>query len=610
MIPTHQDLHTALKSPREEDRHDALRALRSLDLKESGAFLFYAMGDESWRVRKEAVDVFVSSAPDDSQIDMLLELLRTWDNAGLRNSAAEAAVRLGTKATSSLIHMVHDPDSDVRKFVIDVMGAIGTNDFVPTLLDALADPDVNVAAAAAEHLGSIGCTSAVPRLIAAIVENEAPFFRFNALAALGKLAAPAPVPEAITRLAGQDILRKAVYECLGSIGDHTVAPLLLEGFGIRQKSSRGAAARAFYRILERSAGQRRNQLEDLLHGLGGSDTVACLAELATSEDTAIAEATTVLLGIINDSSAVPALMKAYANERLSALAVKALRGMGPRALERLTGSFADAGDMERGLICGLIGELGYRTASATVTGALADQSPAVRRAAVTAAGKLGLAEIVPGIVKLLDDPDHDVRDAAVTSLQLLALVDRPAVQDVARKLSDSDQPAQRRDASILLIAIGDGERLTLLTKDEDPGVRQAAVTGLGTLCPPAAGRALQIALVDEDPEVRVSAAAALGNLGTPESLSHLRLALNDDDPWVRCAALKSIVRIAPDEMLASISSLLSDPVDLVVLTCLELLDTAGTREASALAARLTDSPDREIAALAATIAARHTEQGA
>src|SRR6185369_6899374 len=187
------------------------------------------MGDESWRVRKEAVEVFVSSDPGERMIDDLLELLRCEDNAGLRNSSAEAVTRLGERATAPLIRLVHDADAEVRKFVIDVMGGIGASAFIPSLLAALNDVDVNVAAAAAEHLGNLGDARVVQDLIRAIVLNNSDFFRFNALAAIGKLAVPAPVPEEIRQLAQQDLLRKAVYECLGSIADESAVPLLLEG---------------------------------------------------------------------------------------------------------------------------------------------------------------------------------------------------------------------------------------------------------------------------------------------------------------------------------------------------------------------------------------------
>lgn len=596
------DILEALKSPLEEDRHDALNALRRVDLSESGAYLLYAMGDESWRVRKEAVDVFVSAMPDDSHIEMLLELLRNWDNAGLRNSAAEAAIRLGRRVTAPLMRRIHDGDEDVRKFVVDVMGAIGTPDFVPTLLEALHDSDVNVAAAAAEHLGNMGCTSVVPKLIAAIVENDAVFFRFNALAALGKLATPAAVPVEITRLAGEEILCKAVYDCLGSIADHSVAPLVLDGFSNRKKSSRCAAVKAFVRIIERSSGSAREELEQRLKGLSGSDAVASLAELVEGGDLVAAEAATVLLGIIGDERSVPALLSAYAIERLSSYAVKSLRIMGASGLASMVSSYDAAGDAQRGVILSLIGELSYLAGASLVIAALRDRSPLVRREAVTSVGRLELAASVPVVVELLNDPDDDVRNAALACLQSLSRIDRAAVEEVAHHLAESESPEQRRDAAILIAAMGDAMRLSLLTKDENPGVRQASVAALGRLkCTDAAGT-LKIALADEDPEVRVAAAEALGELGTPENLQALELALSDDDPWVRCAALGSIVSIAPSgqgmELVRRMSGDTSEPV---VFRCLELLERYGTPQAAALISSLAASSNPDIAEMAQMI---------
>ena len=97
------NIQSALKSQDEEVRRRAIQGLRGMQLQKTCSLLFNSMGDESWRVRKEAVEVFVSSDPAEPSITSLLELLRCEDNAGLRNSAAEAVSRLGERASGPLI---------------------------------------------------------------------------------------------------------------------------------------------------------------------------------------------------------------------------------------------------------------------------------------------------------------------------------------------------------------------------------------------------------------------------------------------------------------------------------------------------------------------------
>ena len=598
------DIQNLLQSPDEEARRGALQSLRGRELRETRALLFAAMGDTSWRVRKEAVDIFVAAAPEESAIEALLELLRSQDNAGLRNSAAEAVAKLGTRAAAPLGRLLDDRDGDVRKFVVDVMGLIASPEFVPALLSSLHDPDVNVASAAAEHLGNIGDTGSVPDLIRAVVENDSVLFRFSALAALGKLTSHVPVPDEIIRLADQDILRKGVYECLGSIGDESVVPILLQGILSRQRSSRSAAVIAWYRIFSRSSATSRQELEDALRRMPADEVVPTLVDLFDSSDSTLAEAVTVLLGIIGDMRGAETLLAAFANERLSGIALASLKRLGSRAMDAMIALYPQATETARCAICTVVGELAHRPGADMIRWALHDPAVLVRKAAISAAGRLGLTDSIPDMVPLLDDMDAGVRNAVIACFQRLAFIDRTAIQAVAQQLTESPRPEQRRDAVILHAALGDGEPLTLLVKDADPSVRQAAVAAIGRLRLATASGILLIALVDEDPEVRIAVVEALGEVGGSDVIEHLRYALNDEDIWVRCAVLRSIARIDRAAAFPAILSQYAHADGLLMITCLELLETIGSREAMDLVEAALYSPDREIVSLATAILAR------
>ncbi|MBI2355433.1 MAG: HEAT repeat domain-containing protein [Deltaproteobacteria bacterium] len=598
------DIRNILRSRDEETRRAALQALRGRALQETRDLLFSAMGDESWRVRKEAVDVFVTSDPDEQAIEALLELLRNHENAGLRNSAAEAVAKLGVRAAVPLSRLSGDTDKDVRKFVIDVMGIIGSPEFVPVLLASLDDPDDNVASAAAEHLGHIGDTGSVPYLIRAVVANDSLLFRFSALAALGKMTSHVPVPDEIITLADQDILRKGVYDCLGSIGDESVSPILLQGFTSRQKSTRRAAVTSWYRIFSRSSATARQGLEESLRRMSHGQVVPTLIDQFDVHDNDLAEAVTVLLGIIGDMRGFETLLAAFASERLSGVALASLKRLGADAMEALVAMYPRVDETSRSAICTVVGELAHRAGGVLIREALHDQSPLVRKAAVSAAGRLGLTDRIPDIVALLGDADFEARNAAVACLQLLARMDRAAIQAVARQLGESEQPGQRRDAVVLHAALGDGERLSMLVKDEDPVVRQAAVAAIGKLKLSAASGALLIALVDEDPEVRIAAAEALGVIGGPDVAGPLKHALDDEDIWVRCAVLRSITRIEGAAALPLIRTVLPLAEGMLMITCLELLEQLGSREAMELVEAALESSDREMVTLAISILAR------
>ncbi|WP_318258722.1 HEAT repeat domain-containing protein [Geobacter anodireducens] len=141
-----------LQSSDEETRRRAVLDLATVSLDDARELLFVAMGDGSWRVRKEAVSLLLGMCPDKGTIEGIIGLLASVDNAGLRNSAVEVLEGLAGRAVPALLAHLKDDDRDVRKFVVDILGTIGDRSSIPALIDALDDPDPNVSAAAAENL--------------------------------------------------------------------------------------------------------------------------------------------------------------------------------------------------------------------------------------------------------------------------------------------------------------------------------------------------------------------------------------------------------------------------------------------------------------------------
>src|SRR5512135_1017360 len=118
--------------------------------------LLNAMQDVSWRVRKTAVEILFQDYAVEEYIDGLIQLLHIEDNAGARNSAIEALIRLGRKASVYLIEAFKTPNKDVRKFIIDVLGELMDNRSLGLMLEAIRDEDENVRATAVEQLGKVG----------------------------------------------------------------------------------------------------------------------------------------------------------------------------------------------------------------------------------------------------------------------------------------------------------------------------------------------------------------------------------------------------------------------------------------------------------------------
>jgi HEAT repeat protein len=212
-VENEKKIRALLDSAQEEERLQGLKELGRCSSGDSAPAIIRALGDESWRVRKEAAELFISLPGGDALTGEIIELLHSEDNAGLRNTAVEILVRLGHLAIPLLLEELSCSDHDVRKFVLDILGEIGDESIVPSMLRALSDPDDNVRAAAAENLGRIGSVESVPALIAALGHSDL-WFRFTVLEALGEIGAPVPM-DSLLRYKDDRLLRKALFDCLG-----------------------------------------------------------------------------------------------------------------------------------------------------------------------------------------------------------------------------------------------------------------------------------------------------------------------------------------------------------------------------------------------------------
>lgn len=594
-----QKIRSALQSVDEEIRRSALHSLRAIQCPEAQAIIFDAMGDGSWRVRKEAVECYIFSNPDPDSVEQLLNLLRNEDNAGLRNSAAETVIRLGSVCAKPLMKMVQDQDADVRKFVIDVMGAIGDSIFVPSLLQALNDPEVNVASAAAEQLGAIGNVGASGELMQAILDRDEVMFRFSALGALGLLAEPAPVPEALVNLADDDILRKAVLECLGAVSDDSSYKLLLDNFSCPQKNSRAAAVKALYKIYRRSTAAAQVKMREALQLFKESQVIDGLLELFDKRDVSLTEALLWVSVVTRDARFIPLLIEAYTDERTSDAALFALKSFSREALHEIILRYSSLDENGKSGLCILIAECGYSGFNDVIREALHDPSAQVRKAAAMAVGKLGLITLIPDLILLIDDSDTHVFASAVTSLQSLAMISRSEIAAEVGRLCSSKMLHHRKAAALLLAALGEKDRLLLLIKDEDPQIRKTAVAAVGTSRVETSGSILVLALADEDPDVRIAVADALGNLQDKTTLDALEHALNDKDVWVQSSVLKAIARIAPDKALGIIKSFHTGIEGMLLITSIKILEEIAGSESEEIIRCALQNSDNDIARQAA-----------
>lgn len=593
MVEKIELLAEQLRSADEETRRLAVAGLSGYPIGETKDYLFVALGDASWRVRKEAVDALLAATVSAEIIEEFVLLLAS-ENAGLRNSTVETLERLGVRTMPVLSRHVTDDDHDVRKFVMDILGSIGGAEAVPLLLKALDDPEPNVCAAAAENLGNIGNIQAVPHLLQALDKNDI-WLRYTILEALSKIGKTVPMA-VITPLVGENLLKKAAFDCLGSIGDAEAAPLLIEGLKERVKNIREAAVVALMKVRERLPTAEAKQLLDKkLMAFNGSPSMEGLLSSLDTADRGLKEALLKLLGIIGDERAIERLLQCFRDDRLRKYCLPAFKAMGEKAAIPLMRRFPEVDDEERSLIAYICGELRLPGSSHLLREGMRDSSSLLRKVSVKAAGKTGLTGLVKEIATLLDDTEPEVREGAVEALSRLAAEDGEEVLKIAGRLASAELPEMRCYASILFSSLGDTDKLSLLIKDDDATVRKTAVNFLAALKKGSSVGQLVMALVDEKADVRIAVAGALGEIGGADVLEPLLLAMKDEDPSVKCAALKSLGKLRHGGARQAIVELLATDTDgLVTISALKTLAEIGEEGLPELLKKALYHPDEEV----------------
>lgn len=580
-------------SSEEEQRRVAVSSFVKFPFPDIRDLLYEAMGDESWRVRKEALEVLFRHPVDETVTEDMILLLRASDNAGLRNSACEALERFGERSLQVLLRYVNDDDPDVRKFVIDVLGNIGSPDAVPKLIPSLRDSDPNVASAAAETIGKIGDPRGVPELLAVLDRSNIPLC-YTVLEALGRIGIPIPI-DTILSLSGEQLLKKPLIDCLGAIGDVGAVPILMEGLGEKAKHVRSAAASALLKIRDGLPEEKAGASIDApLRSLAGTPFARDLITSIGETEKTLTEQLIRIIGLLGDPAAATVLLKGCRDDRLRGISLQAFREIGPKGWQALIDFYCSADEEHKIYISYICGELGVKESSGILRDGMRSGCHMLRRVAAVAAGNIREKEVVGDLETLLNDDELDVRVAAVEALARLADEDSLSVERIARELSASPGPDKRRSAVSLYAALRMTDRLVRMIKDEDANVRTAAVFSLAELKDSGSVNHLVMSLVDEEPNVRMAAAGALGEFGGELAINSLILALKDPNQWVKCAALRSLGMLKVSESKSAIEELANRSEGLVLIAALRTMLEIDPESARQLCIKALGQGDDEV----------------
>lgn len=306
-----------------ERRRLAVREAESLDA------LIAALGDDSWRVRKLAVDRIAAWPDPAKSARALAEVLAETDEVALRNSAIEALTRTGPPAVAVLTGLLV-PEQPHRKFFVDALGALRDLRAVPGLTRCLRDPDVNVRVAAAEALGRIGGTEAEGALLET-ADTDDMMLQLTALDALAELGAVVPVDRLLPRV-DTPVVRVSALRLLGRARDPRALPTLMGALGDKTRRAREAAIESLARYADDASSPDELAVLTSEARALPPPTVNHIAEAVSARRPEVRRGAALLLGLGKHTSAVPELAAGLLDPETGAACSRAIEAMGADAV--------------------------------------------------------------------------------------------------------------------------------------------------------------------------------------------------------------------------------------------------------------------------------------
>jgi HEAT repeat protein len=585
-----QELEKLLKDNDVEIRREALESLRGKSDSTYINLLLSAMEDPIWRIRNTAIDILLEEYHVETYVDGLIQLLYRDDNAGARNSAIEALIRLNKKVTPFLIDAFNTPNRDVRKFIIDVLGEFKDKRSLPLMLNALKDEDENVRATAIEHIGKVGEESVVNALIE-IVESDNIWTAYPAIDALGRIEDKKAIPTLINAL-NKKTLRVPAIKSLSLIAEPETLKYIIPFIKDPSKAIQEEALLAMERFYHK--GVSEVFITDEIKRLIGDEALDILIPHIWSKKHEVRISAILILGLMKDERAYNPLLEISQEEKFVEDVKRAFVFIGNNRPESLLKLFDTDSIYQKRFVCEIAGKISSPIYYPVFESLLKDEDGHIRAIAAIALSRIGDPRAIQPIKTLLGDTYEDVQEAAVEALS--GLGSNLIVNEFIAMLNDQNLNL-RKNAALILGRIGAREAIPALgfaLKDGEVAVRKACIEAFSMLKTEDSIKFLIHALTDEEPQIRVSSALSLGQIGGEGVFEALSLLLSDIDDSVRVAVSKAFGMLKDPRAVKLLISLLSDKNGFVVTTTIESLSTIGGEEARSALLRMLSHEDKEI----------------
>ena len=514
--------------------------------------MFELLGDKDWRVRKTIVDGLVRDARPDI-VNGLLDSLADPENAGKRNSATEALMRIGEIAIAPIVERLRvEQDLDVRLSLVNLLGDLRSPDGFVILSELLdTETDINLASSVVSSLGKYRDAAALPHLIRVLGQRDDLWLKFHVVEALGEIGDRAALPS-ILPLYTEKSLRKPVLEAIGKIADVGTVNFLLRIIAEEEKLNL-TALRSLVRIAEASKPRiveqaERNLIQNRFRESFPRDKITPLIDhLHTTPKREVKSFILKFLGWSGDERALPVLIDHLDQPDTAEVAAQALIDFGDGAITAILQALQNAEEDEiLALLLRVINVVGGRETLPSIFPLLDHDNPMIRRLAIETLGDIPHSASIDYLLAKLDDYDVACQQAAVNSVSGLVSafpeIQADVLAKIRRLLQSPSIPSKLNSLSVFVNIQGEGyhDELLLASKDSDAVIRQKAVSLMGKFGEERFADQLVLSLADESTAVRLAAINAIVRLRPETGLEPLISSLDDNDIWIRTAAAQAL----------------------------------------------------------------------
>lgn len=568
-----------------EQRRQAIAELSDVALQGSRDLVLEGLGDENWRVRKEAaVKAAKLAVADRTTQEALVNGICDAQNVGRRNTCLEVFSMLGPEGALIVLERFETLPPASRRFAVEALGLGGSDAAVPVLLRAMESEDENLVLAAMEALSRVGGAVAIDALRASLAKGDL-IQQVTALQGLERLAVDLPWSE-LSASANVPILRRSAISLLGRTDDLQALEPLVEAVVNDSESAAQAAVCALAQFVARHPDWRTG----IAQRLRKVETAGLrVTELMQAGPGSVRAASLELLLLARDESCLREFVKVVRAGEVTERAVEEARAWGTAALSPVLALAAQLTDADRAVALEVAGELarsaqeGGSDLPVSDLGALRE---AMRGAAASGDARLELAAAnvalswaepvdAQWLFPLANGTSSEVLNAAAEAIEALALGNPETLRGA---LNDVDVGGGEDGRLLFALTLLEGDaaltRLRSSLASDRPATRKSAVNALGELKGPVAAEYVALALADDDLEVQLEAIRSLGQfqgVGTSVPVDRLTSATRSPNADIRVESARALGCLGDEAGVAALVALAHDSEPAVVLASIRSL---------------------------------------